>query len=75
MKTRQIQSDIPSPQLSLSSIEKARVLTRRQKTMRSIYIALGTIILGYIYTDSLMAQQASQQRISIIKAVDFPSDI
>lgn len=49
--------------------------SRREKATRTIYIALGVIFLGYIYSDSLVAQQASKQRVSIIKAVDFPSDI
>ncbi len=51
------------------------ILPQREKTVRLIFIALGIMILGYIYTESLWAQQAAQQRISISQAVDFPSDI
>lgn len=57
------------------SQDSANILSRREKTVRSIFIALGVMILGYIYTESLWAQQATQQRISISQATNFPSDI
>lgn len=47
----------------------------RDRLVRLTYIAMGMVILGYVYTDSLQAQQAAQQRISISEAADFPSDI
>jgi hypothetical protein len=62
--------------VSLADIqENADVLARRARIARRIFIALGVVILAYIYADRLLAQQASQQRISIIQAATFPSDI
>lgn len=49
--------------------------SRRDRLIRLTYIAMGVVILGYVYTDSLQAQQAAQQRISISQAADFPNDI
>ena len=51
------------------------ILSRKEKSIRFIFFALGVLILGYIYTESLWAQQRMQQRISIIQATDFPRDI
>lgn len=56
-------------------LENINILSRKERAVRSIFIALGVMILGYIYTENLWAQQATQQRISISQAVDFPSDI
>ena len=50
-------------------------LLQREKAIRAIAIVLGIMVLGYIYTDSLWAQQATQQRISISQATNFPRDI
>jgi len=50
-------------------------LLRRDKAIRATAIAVGVMVLGYIYTDSLWAQQIAQQRISISQATNFPRDI
>ena len=51
------------------------ILPQRERVIRSIFIALGIVVIGYIYTESLWAQQAANQRISISQATDFPRDI
>lgn len=57
------------------SNKKIDAVSTRDRVVRLTYIFMGICILGYIYTDSLQAQQAAQQRISISQAADFPSDI
>jgi len=48
---------------------------RKERRLRKALIFLGVLILAYIYSDSLLAQQSSAQRVSIGQAVDFPNDI
>lgn len=75
MSAKYRQGDIVKVEGQPYSNEHAHALPRRERAIRLTYVALGVIILGYIYTDSLQAQQAAQQRISISQAVDFPGDI
>ncbi len=42
---------------------------------QKVLVALGVLVLAYIYSDSLSAQSASAPRVSISQAVNFPSDI
>lgn len=75
LRTKNRLNKVLTPEDYSHSQKNAPILSRRERTVRSILIALGVMILGYIYTESLWAQQATQQRISISQAVNFPSDI
>lgn len=63
--------DVGSPHAEFTVPEKAT----KEKAVRKGLIFLGVLILAYIYSNSLLAQQASKQRISVSQAVDFPNDI
>ncbi|UTW55663.1 hypothetical protein [Kordiimonas sp. SCSIO 12610] len=47
----------------------------KERWLRKVLIGFGVMILAYVYSSSLLAQQASQQRISVSQAVNFPNDI
>ncbi len=47
----------------------------KERRLRKALIFLGVLILAYIYTDGLFAQQSAARRVSIGQAADFPNDI
>ena len=50
-------------------------LSKQESLLRRGLVFLSMLILAYIYSNSLTAQQAANQRISVSQAVDFPNDI
>jgi hypothetical protein len=56
-------------------LKQASGETQAEKTVRKGLVFLGVLILAYVYSHSLAAQQAAKQRISISQAVNFPNDI
>lgn len=48
---------------------------RREKYLRKVLVFLGVLVLAYVYSSNLFAQQSAGQRISVSQAVDFPNDI
>lgn len=50
-------------------------ISKRERLFQRGLIFLGVLILGYVYSNSLTAQQAASQRISVSQAVNFPNDI
>ncbi len=62
----------PSPDAELA---KLKDISTKERYLRKALIFLGVLILAYLYSSNLLAQQSAGQRISISQAVDFPNDI
>ncbi len=49
--------------------------SQRERYLRRALIFMGVLVLVYVYSSNLLAQQSAGQRISISQPVDFPNDI